>query len=483
MLVKKNLVSVLFILFLLAACQAEEPSEKSNEENTDHNSEEKKVSPTDTISEKDDSNIADEEELVDPLANLLERAPEEPANLEEIIAYPVGPLAGNGRITGNEPVMEKEELVNYVMEVLPAIEEEQQDEAYFNQWWRAFRYLFAEEYPDPRQIIEEMNYTHFGNEALEDERFHFKDQINVLIVLDVSGSMANEVDGKSMLQIAKDSILNFASDIPEDANVGVRIYGHEGASTGNTKEESCQATDLIYDFQSANTSEIQEVIDPLSPTGWTPIGLSLEQAKEDFAKFSGESNTNLVYIVSDGAETCEGDPVTAAKELAESDIQSIVNVIGFNVGIEGQNNLSEIAEAGGGIYTNAGNEEDLKEALGKGEELIQQWSDWKTGEKVNVYEQRKGQASEAIKERLDWAYLITDEFTNERNVIHQLFMEDYINRSAYEYMKDKYWEKRDLYREIMDTTYEELRKDIEENYENQLEKINNEYEELVEEIE
>ncbi|WP_194287257.1 vWA domain-containing protein [Gracilibacillus oryzae] len=441
------------------------------------------ITTEDSESQNNEENSEQEqeanEETSDPLANLLERVPEEPSNLEEIIAYPVGPLAGNGSITGKEPVMETEELVNRVMEVLPPIEE-QQDETYYDQWWRALRYLFAEDYPDPRQVIKELNYTHFGNDALEDERFRFKDQINVLLVLDVSGSMANEVDGKSMLQIAKDSILNFASDIPEDANVGVRIYGHEGASTGLTKEESCQATDLIYDFQSANTSDIQEVIDPLSPTGWTPIGLSLEKAREDFSRFPGESNTNLIYIVSDGAETCEGNPAMVAKELAESDIQSIVNVIGFNVGIEGQNNLREIAEAGGGIYTNSGDEEELKEALGQGEALIKKWNEWKQGEKADIYEQRREQEVKAISEENEWRYTISDEFENHRSVLHALAEEGYISQEAYDYLYDRMMEKRDLYIEIRDTKYKELLDEIEKKYEETLERINKEYNKNIE---
>ncbi|SES21348.1 Ca-activated chloride channel family protein [Gracilibacillus ureilyticus] len=376
--------------------------------------------------------------------------------------------------------MEEEEKVAYIKEVLPAIEEDK-EEAYLDRWWRSFHYLFAEEYPDPRSILIELNYTHFGNDALEDERFHFKDQINVLLVLDVSGSMANEIDGKSMLQMAKDSIYNFTSDLPDEANIGVRVYGHEGDSTEQTKEESCRATDLLYDFQQANINDIQDVIDPLKPKGWTPIGRSLEQAKEDFSAFPGENNTNLVYIVSDGIETCEGDPVTAAKELADSNIKSIVNVIGFNVGIEGQSHLREIAEAGGGIYTNAGNEDELREALDRGEALIQQWKEWKEGEIRNISEQIKEQESQAIRSRGEWLDIVADENYNHNFILRALHSEGYINRKAYEYMMSRYYERRDLYKEIRENEFESLEEEIEKNYTTQLEKIEEEYEKIMEE--
>ncbi|SES21444.1 hypothetical protein SAMN04487944_1249 [Gracilibacillus ureilyticus] len=172
MLHRKKLLYILLIFFLLAACQEEEPSDESIGESTNQNSvNEKKVS---TISDSENANLVDEEdndlkeEDVDPLADLLERAPEEPATLDEIIAYPVGPLAGNGERTGTDPILEIEEKAAFVKEVLPPIEEEEEEE-YIDQWWRAFRYIFSEEYPDPRQILEKINFTHFGNAKLEDE--------------------------------------------------------------------------------------------------------------------------------------------------------------------------------------------------------------------------------------------------------------------------------------------------------------------------
>ncbi|MFC4403117.1 vWA domain-containing protein [Gracilibacillus xinjiangensis] len=471
----------LFVMVLLVGCTSEESEDEPDME-------EKPVAQ-ETINEnaENEPEFSNQEEKpkqesTDPLLNLLDRVPDIPSNIEEIIAYPVGPLAGNGDITGTEPIMEEEQKVSYIKEVLPAIEEDK-EEAYLDQWWRAFHYLFAEEYPDPQSILKELNYTHFGNDALEDERFHFKDQINVLLVLDVSGSMANEIDGKSMLQMAKDSIYNFTSGLPDEANIGVRVYGHEGDGTELKKEESCQATELIYDFQQANTSDIRDVIEPLKPKGWTPIGRSLEQATEDFSAYPGENNTNLVYIVSDGIETCEGDPVTAAKELADSNIQSIVNVIGFNVGIEGQSHLREIAEAGGGIYTNAGNEDELREALGRGEALIQQWKEWKKGEIRNVSEQIKEQESQAVRDKGEWMDLMADEYYNHNFILRALHSEGYINRKAYEYMMSRYYERKDLYKEIRENEFENLEKEIEKNYVKQLEKIEQEYDEFMEEEE
>ena len=72
---------------------------------------------------------------------------------------------------------------------------------------------------------------------------------------------------------------------------------------------------------------------------------------------------NIIYVVSDGIETCGGDPVKAAKELHQSEIQAIVNIIGFDVDNAGQRALKKVAEAGGGKYTTVNTGEDLRKHL------------------------------------------------------------------------------------------------------------------------
>lgn len=55
-------------------------------------------------------------------------------------------------------------------------------------------------------------------------------------------------------------------------------------------------------------------------------------------------------FISDGIETCDGDPIKAVSKLRNHQIDATVNIIGFDVDDEGQQQLKEIAEAGGGEY-------------------------------------------------------------------------------------------------------------------------------------
>ena len=98
----------------------------------------------------------------------------------------------------------------------------------------------------------------------------------------------------------------------------------------------------------------------------------------------------IVYVVSDGIETCNGDPVKAAKDLVSSDIQTVVNIIGFDVDNEGQKLLKNVASAGNGEFTYVQSERDLKRYLrAQYEEIQQAWLDWKKKESKGIRNKRR----------------------------------------------------------------------------------------------
>ncbi len=86
----------------------------------------------------------------------------------------------------------------------------------------------------------------------------------------------------------------------------------------------------------------------------------MKEAKKDLEEQQEENTENVMYIVSDGKKACGGDPVKVAKELNQSDIKAVVNIIGFDVDDQGQRALKAAAKAGGGReYFSARDEEDL----------------------------------------------------------------------------------------------------------------------------
>ena len=56
-------------------------------------------------------------------------------------------------------------------------------------------------------------------------------QVNLEIVLDASGSMAAEIGGRPMMDIAKQSIKEVVQSMPANSRVGLRVFGHQGDNT------------------------------------------------------------------------------------------------------------------------------------------------------------------------------------------------------------------------------------------------------------
>ncbi len=200
-------------------------------------------------------------------------------------------------------------------------------------------------------------------------------QTNVVVLLDASGSMAGRVDGFTKMTLAKNAILRFADSLPEQAHISLRVYGHKGSNQKKDKEVSCKSTEQVYPLTPFKKDTFEQSLQKFQPTGYTPIALAIEKAAQDL---NGQAeNNNIVYIVSDGIETCGGDPVAAAKSLHTSNIKPIVNIIGFDVDKAGQQALKEVAEAGGGEYSTVEDDADLREYFDQQKhELFNQWVSW-----------------------------------------------------------------------------------------------------------
>lgn len=170
----------------------------------------------------------------------------------------------------------------------------------------------------------------------------------VLLMLDASGSMAARLGASTKMDAARSALTSFVEGLGEDAQVALRVYGHTGDNTPAGKPASCRGTALVHAFAPLDAARFRSAVASFEPRGWTPIAAALEAAANDFPKQGGARN--VVYLVSDGEETCGGDPAAAARALRESGIAVTVNVIGFGVDEKTAAQLRPIAAAGGGEY-------------------------------------------------------------------------------------------------------------------------------------
>ena len=177
------------------------------------------------------------------------------------------------------------------------------------------------------------------------------------IVVDASGSMWGRMDGKPKMSVAKQTLFDVSYWFPQDLDLALRAYG----STSPSNSKNCTDSALLVPFGDDNRQWIRQAIDRLRPLGQTPIAYALNQAAQDFGAHEGD---RAVVLVTDGIESCGGNPVQAARDLRAQDIT--VHVIGFGMGSaadEDTASLQAVANASGGRYVTAGSARELQEAL------------------------------------------------------------------------------------------------------------------------
>jgi hypothetical protein len=170
---------------------------------------------------------------------------------------------------------------------------------------------------------------------------------SVLLVLDASGSMnARLPNRETRIAVARRAIKGVATLLPGEAQVSLRMYGAQSPKSA----KNCQDTHRAVPFGTAqaNGAVIASAVDAAKAQGYTPIAFSLKAAAGDFPAGAKE---RVIVLVSDGKETCDGDPVVTAKELAGKGI--VVHTVGFVVDSAARGQLQAIARATGGTYFDA----------------------------------------------------------------------------------------------------------------------------------
>ncbi|TPI68692.1 VWA domain-containing protein [Mesorhizobium sp. B2-8-9] len=175
----------------------------------------------------------------------------------------------------------------------------------------------------------------------------------VIIILDASGSMWAQIDGKPKLEIARESLRTVLQSVPADDEIGFMAYGHR-------TKGSCDDIELIVPPQAGSASAISSAADSMKFLGKTPLTAAVKQAAEAL-KYTEDKAT--VVLITDGLETCGGDPCALGKELKESGVDFTADVVGFGLTADEGKQIACLAENTGGKYIQASDEKALQEAL------------------------------------------------------------------------------------------------------------------------
>lgn len=182
------------------------------------------------------------------------------------------------------------------------------------------------------------------------------EKTRMLFLLDASGSMYADWGGNTRMNIAKNMLVDLIDSLRVDQNLemALRVYGHQY----HLRYKNCQDSKLEVPFAGANHDRLIARLRQIQPSGVTPIAYSLEQSAQDF-KIDPDYR-NVIIIITDGIESCGGDPCAVSRALQSRNIFLKPFVIGLGMNKDYQDEFSCV-----GQYYDARNVGDFRNVLNK----------------------------------------------------------------------------------------------------------------------
>lgn len=135
----------------------------------------------------------------------------------------------------------------------------------------------------------------------------------------------------SRLQAAKDAVKGVVQQMPADVDIGLLVFGR------------CEGTDSFNFFSPAQRGALLGQVNGIQPREGTPLARGLERSGN---QLDGVSVPGVIVVVTDGADSCGGDPCAVARALKQKKPNLKINVIG----VDGSGAGKCMAEATGGRF-------------------------------------------------------------------------------------------------------------------------------------
>ncbi|MEZ4721683.1 MAG: VWA domain-containing protein [Flavobacteriales bacterium] len=180
----------------------------------------------------------------------------------------------------------------------------------------------------------------------------------ILFIFDASNSMNGVWETTPKIGVAT-TLLSQALDSLEgvpNLQIGLRVYGHE---KNYLHGQDCDDTKLLVPLGYHNVGKIKSSLKGLKPKGTTPIAATLEKAGGDFPKCPTGDCRNVIILITDGIEECNGDPCAISMALQKQGIILKPFVIGIGLDLE----FRESFECMGTFY-DATDQKSFTNALG-----------------------------------------------------------------------------------------------------------------------
>ncbi len=182
-----------------------------------------------------------------------------------------------------------------------------------------------------------------------------QDRPSSILVLDGSGSMWGQIDGKAKITISQEVVGDLLGALPDNTDLGLTVYGHR-------EKGNCADIETVVRPGPDTRAAIAQAVNSIKPKGKTPLSDAVRAAAEEL-RYTEERAT--VILVSDGRETCVADPCEVARTLEETGVDLTVHVVGFDVSDDATalGQLQCLADETGGQFVTADNADQLSDAL------------------------------------------------------------------------------------------------------------------------
>lgn len=179
----------------------------------------------------------------------------------------------------------------------------------------------------------------------------------ILFIFDASNSMNGVWENKPKIDVAT-RLLSTALDSLKNVDnleLALRVYGHEKYYQ---KGQDCDDTKLLVPFGPHNAVRMKNELRQLKPKGTTPIATTLEKAADDFPSCPRSECRNIIILITDGIEECNGDPCAVSLALQRRNIILKPFVIGVGLNVEFREAFECV-----GTYFDATDQKKFKSAL------------------------------------------------------------------------------------------------------------------------
>jgi len=180
-------------------------------------------------------------------------------------------------------------------------------------------------------------------------------ETRILFIFDASQSMAVTWQKQSKIAIARKVLIDIIDSLESVPHVqmALRMYGHQSP----VPPQDCSDSKLEVPFSAGNAPKIRQQLRYVIPKGTTPIAHSLQMGGNDFP--SGCDNCrNIIILITDGVEACDGDACAVSLELQRKGIILKPFVIGIGI----DENFRQTFNCIGRFY-NASQEEKFGEIM------------------------------------------------------------------------------------------------------------------------